>query len=120
MARIAVIGTGYVGLTTGACFASLGHDVVCGDVLPDKVERLSRGDVPILEAGLDDLVRDGLDSGRLRFVLGSAKAAAGAEFIYLCVQTPQGSDGSADLTYIEAAAAEIAPVLSTDAVVINK
>jgi UDPglucose 6-dehydrogenase len=120
MAEIAIIGTGYVGLTTGACFAHLGHNVVCADVVPDKVERLSRGEIPILEAGLGELVREGLDSGRLRFVLGAATAAATAEFAYLCVPTPQGADGSADLSYIEVAAAEIAPVLAPDAVVVNK
>jgi UDPglucose 6-dehydrogenase len=104
MGNIAIIGTGYVGLTTGACFAHLGHTVVCADVDAAKVEGLSRGEVPILEAGLDELVREGLQSGRLRFVLGAANALDDAEFIYLCVPTPQGSDGSADLSYIEAAA----------------
>src|SRR5689334_9992412 len=120
MSRIAVIGTGYVGLTTGACFASLGHEVVCADVVPEKVEKLSRGEVPILEAGLDDLVREGIDQGRLTFVLGATNAAKTCEFAYLCVPTPQGEDGSADLSYIEAAAAEIGPVLPNGAVVVNK
>jgi UDPglucose 6-dehydrogenase len=120
MAEIAIIGTGYVGLTTGACFAHLGHNVVCADVVPDKVERLSRGEIPILEAGLGQMVREGLDSGRLRFVLGAAAAAATAEFAYLCVPTPQGADGSADLSYIEAAAAEISPVMAPDTIVVNK
>ena len=120
MAEIAIIGTGYVGLTTGACFAHLGHNVVCADVLPDKVERLSRGEIPILEAGLTEMVREGLESGRLRFVLGAANAAATAEFAYLCVPTPQGADGSADLSYIEAAAAEISAVMAPDTVVVNK
>ena len=118
--RIAVIGTGYVGLTTGAYLAHLGHTVVCADVVPEKVERLNKGDVPILEAGLDELVREGLDAERLRFVLGAATAAADAEFVFLCVQTPQGEDGSADLTYIRAAAAEIGPVLEAETIVINK
>jgi UDPglucose 6-dehydrogenase len=120
MAEIAIIGTGYVGLTTGACFAHLGHRVVCADIVADKVERLSRGEIPILEAGLPELVREGLDSGRLSFVLGAAGAAADAEFAYLCVPTPQGADGSADLSYIEAAAAEIAEVLAPGTVVVNK
>ncbi len=120
MAEIAIIGTGYVGLTTGACFAHLGHDVVCADVVPEKIELLSRGEIPILEAGLEQLVRDGLDSGRLRFALGSASAAASAEFSYLCVPTPQGVDGSADLSYIEAAAHEISPVLAPESIVVNK
>jgi UDPglucose 6-dehydrogenase len=120
MAEIAIIGTGYVGLTTGACFAHLGHNVVCADVVPEKVERLSRGEIPILEAGLGELVREGLDAGRLRFVLGAANAAATAEFAYLCVPTPQGADGSADLSYIESAAAEISSVLAPESVVVNK
>ncbi|HET7654398.1 MAG TPA: UDP-glucose 6-dehydrogenase, partial [Acidimicrobiales bacterium] len=120
MSRIAVIGTGYVGLTTGACFAHLGHDVVCADIDADKVARLSRGDVPILEAGLDEIVADCLERGRLSFVVGAAAAASSCEFAYLCVPTPQGSDGSADLSYIEAAAREIAPVLPSGAVVVNK
>jgi UDPglucose 6-dehydrogenase len=120
MSRIAVIGTGYVGLTTGACFAHLGHDVVCADIDADKVARLSRGDVPILEAGLDEIVQECLERGRLSFVVGAAVAASSCEFAYLCVPTPQGSDGSADLSYIEAAAREIAPVLPSGAVVVNK
>lgn len=119
-ATIAIIGTGYVGLTTGACFAALGHDVICADIDAAKVESLSRGEVPILEDGLDRLVTDGIRAGRLRFVLGAATAAAEAEFSYLCVPTPQGEDGSADLSYIEAAAAEIGPVLQPEAIVVNK
>ncbi len=120
MADIAVIGTGYVGLTTGAYLAHVGHKVVCADIVASKVERLSRGDIPIFEPGLDELVREGLDGGRLSFVVGSAVAAGEAEFIFLCVQTPQGDDGSADLSYIEAAAREIAPVLPSQSIVINK
>ncbi len=122
MADIAVIGAGYVGLTTGACLAHLGHQVVCADVVPEKVEGLSRGEVPILEDGLDDLVRAGIDSGRLSFVLGAARAveAADAEFTFLCVPTPQSDDGSADLSYIEDAAREIGPVVRPRSVVINK
>ncbi len=93
---------------------------MCADIVAEKVERLSRGEIPILEAGLSELVREGLDSGRLSFVLGAAEAAAEAEFAYLCVPTPQGADGSADLSYIEAAAAEIAEVLAPGTVVVNK
>ncbi len=117
---IAVIGTGYVGLTTGACLSTLGHQVTCADVVPEKVERLNRGDVPILEAGLDEIVVEGLKSGQLSFVLGAENAVADAEFTYLCVPTPQGADGAADLSYIEAAAREIGPQLQPDSVVINK
>src|SRR5262249_293616 len=120
MSRIAVVGTGYVGLTTGACFAHLGHDVVCADVVPEKIERLKRGEIPIVETGLENLVADGLRSGRLRFVLGAAHAVSDAEFVYLCVPTPQGIDGAADLSYLEAAAEEIRDVLVEGAIVVNK
>jgi UDPglucose 6-dehydrogenase len=120
MARIAVIGSGYVGLTTGACLAHLGHDVVCADIDADKVARLARGEIPIVEAGLDRLVEEGLRAGKLSFVVGAANASADAEFHYLCVPTPQGDDGAADLTYLEAAAAEIGPVVPAGSVIVNK
>lgn len=117
---IAIIGTGYVGLTTGACLSHLGHTVVCADVVPEKVESLSRGELPILEAGLDEIVAEGLESGRLSFVLGATNALAGAEFVFLCLPTPQGADGAADLSFIKQAATEIGPHLEAGAVVINK
>jgi UDPglucose 6-dehydrogenase len=120
MAQVAVIGAGYVGLTTAACFSQLGHDVVCADIDVARIEGLSRGEVPIVEAGLDVIVREGLEGGRLRFVVGAANAARHAEFAYLCVPTPQDGDGSADLSYIEAAAREIGPVLPSEAIVVNK
>ena len=120
MARLAIIGTGYVGLTTGACLAHLGHDVVCVDVDVDKVARLSEGDIRIVEDRLGQLVRDGLDDGRLRFVVGAAKAVSDCEVVFLCVPTPQNPDGSADLSFIEAASRELAPVLSPEAIVVNK
>jgi UDPglucose 6-dehydrogenase len=120
MSRIAVIGTGYVGLTTGACFAHVGHDVICADVDREKVAGLQKGEVPILEAGLDALVREGIEGGRLNFVVGAAAAVRECEFAYLCVPTPQGLDGSADLSYIEAAAREIGPLLPSEAIVVNK
>jgi UDPglucose 6-dehydrogenase len=120
MTKIAVIGTGYVGLTTGACFAHMGHHVVCADIDPAKVESLQRGVIPIVELGLQELVEEGLAEGRLSFVLGAANAAADCEIAFLCVPTPQGDDGSADLSYIEAAAKQIGPVLPYEAVVVNK
>jgi UDPglucose 6-dehydrogenase len=118
--RITVIGSGYVGLTTGACFSHLGHHVTCTDIDPDRVALLNRGEVPILEAGLDNLIREGITGGRLTFVVGSVEAAANSEFVYLCVPTPQGADGSADLSHIEAAAAEVGPALESEAIVVNK
>jgi UDPglucose 6-dehydrogenase len=120
VSRVAIIGTGYVGLTTGACFAHLGHDVICADVIPEKVEQLSRGEIPIVEAGLENIVADAMRAGRLRFVLGAAAAVADCEFAYLCVPTPQGADDRADLSYLEAAAAEIAAILPAEAIVVNK
>lgn len=120
MASIAIIGTGYVGLTTGACFSHLGHDVICADIDAAKVARLQAGEIPIVEKGLDRLVDEGLRSGKLRFVVGAAEASKDAEFHYLCVPTPQADDGSADLSYLEAAAAEISAVLPNNSVVVNK
>jgi UDPglucose 6-dehydrogenase len=120
MAKLSVIGAGYVGLTTAACFAHLGHDVTCADIDPAKVALLSSGRIPIHEAELERIVQEQLRAGRLRFVVGAGNAVAEAEFVYLCVPTPQGLDGSADLTFIEAAAQEISPVISRDTVVVNK
>jgi UDPglucose 6-dehydrogenase len=118
--RVAVIGAGYVGLTTAACFAHLGHDVLCADIDSDRVARLKKGEVPILELGLPELIKEGLASRRLEFVVGAATAALRAEIVFLCVQTPQGPDGSADLSFVEDVAREIAPVLAMNAVVVNK
>lgn len=118
--KVAVIGAGYVGLTTAACLAHLGHDVIAADVVEAKVAALSEGRIPIVEEGLEALVRDGLDQGRLRFVLGAASAVGDAEFVFLCVPTPSGDDGSADMSYVQSAAAEIAPKLRPGCVVINK
>ena len=120
MTRLAIVGTGYVGLTTGVCFAHLGHDVVCADTDAEKVARLSRGEVPIVEHRLDELLAEGLERGNLRFVVGAAHAVADAEIVFLCVPTPQGEDGSADLSYVEAACAEIAKSLAYEAIVVNK
>lgn len=120
MARIAVIGTGYVGLTTGACFAHLGHEVICVDIDPRKIELLKKGEIPIVEAGLGELVLEGIANGRLSFELGADKAVPTSEFAFLCVPTPEGEDGQADLSYVETAAAQIADLLVPDSIVINK
>lgn len=117
---IAVVGTGYVGLTTGACLASIGHRVICADIDPAKIAKLQNGEIPIVEEGLAEIVTEACANGLLTFVVGAAAAAAQAEIVFLSVPTPQGEDGSADLSYIEAAAAEIGPVLRPGAIVINK
>ena len=118
--RIAVIGTGYVGLTTGACLAHLGHTVVCADIDADKIGKLRDGIIPIVELGLADLVSEGMASGRLSFVVGSVEAAKNCDIAFLCVPTPQGEDGSADLSYVQRAAEEISAVLPFEAIVVNK
>jgi UDPglucose 6-dehydrogenase len=117
---VAVIGVGYVGLPTAATLAHLGHNVTCGDADPAKVAMLQRGEVPIVEEHLEELVREGQEAGRLRFVLGATAAIEGAEFVFLCVPTPQGDDGSADLSYVEAVAGEIGPHLAAGTVIVNK
>jgi UDPglucose 6-dehydrogenase len=120
VSRVGVVGAGYVGLTTGACFAHLGHDVVVADIDADKLARLEKGDIGILEEGLPELVSEGLATRRLRFVVGAAHAAADAEFVFLCVPTPRGSDGDADLSVVEAVVREVAPLLRPGTVVVNK
>ena len=118
--RIAVVGTGYVGLTTGACLAHLGHTVVCADIDANKIAKLRDGIIPIVELGLAELVAEGMASGRLSFVVGSAEAAKNCDIAFLCVPTPQGEDGSADLSYVQRAAEEISAVLPFEAIVVNK
>ncbi|RMH72964.1 MAG: UDP-glucose/GDP-mannose dehydrogenase family protein [Actinomyces sp.] len=117
---IAVIGAGYVGLTTAVCLAHLGHRVACADVDADKVRRLSAGEPTIHEAGLPVLLKEGLDAGRLRFTTDPADAVADAAFVYLCVPTPSAPDGSADLTHLRRAAVAISPHLRSGAIVVNK
>ena len=120
IATVVVVGAGYVGLTAAACFAHLGHRVICTDVDAARIAGLKQGEIPIHEFGLPELVREGLDSGRLSFDCGSAAAAAVADFVYLCVPTPPGADGAADLRYLEAAAREVGPHLRAGAIVVNK
>ncbi|GGM57538.1 UDP-glucose 6-dehydrogenase [Longimycelium tulufanense] len=118
--RIAVVGAGYVGLTTAACLASLGHRVCCADVEVAKVERLRRGEVGILEPELPDLVTEGLAAGRLSFVVGARRAVGDAEVVFLCLPTPMGEDGSADLAAVESVIAETRELLPTGCVVVTK
>ena len=120
MTKIAVIGTGYVGLTTGACFAHLGHEVICADIDEDKIKILSSGRAPFVEDGLDRLVEEGLENGNLRFVVGAKNAVTDCEVAFLCVPTPQRADESADLSFIETATQEIAALLPPGTIVVNK
>ncbi len=100
--------------------AHLGHDVVGIDIDANKVEGLQRGELPILEHGLDELVAEGVDAGRLRFTTDGVAAVVDRQFIFLCVLTPQGADGAADLSYIQEAARTLGPHLASDSVVVNK
>lgn len=120
MAKIAIVGTGYVGLTTGACLASLGHQVVCADIDAEKVAQLSKGKVTIFEDGLQELVTKGLKTGNLSFVVGAVKAVIDSEYVFLCLPTPESSDGSADISIIETVAKEIADSLSRASIIVNK
>ena len=119
--KIAMIGTGYVGLVSGVCFSDFGHDVVCVDKDPRKLEMLGRGEVPIYEPGLDVLMAKNVEAGRLSFT-GDLKAAVdGADAVFIAVGTPtRRGDGHADLTYVYAAAKEIAEAMTGYTVVVTK
>lgn len=119
--KIAMIGTGYVGLVSGVCFSDFGHEVVCVDKDPRKIEMLERGEVPIYEPGLDTLMAKNVEAGRLTFTLDLAKAIDGAEAVFIAVGTPtRRGDGHADLTYVMAAAEEIARAAKDYVVVVTK
>ena len=120
MANIAIVGIGYVGLTTGACLASLGHQVVCADIDAEKVAQLSKGKVTIFEEGIQNLIDKGLESGNLRFVVGAVEAVTNSEFIFLCLPTPESSDGSADISIIETVTREIGGNLLPASIIVNK
>ncbi|MBK5932829.1 UDP-glucose dehydrogenase [Rhodovulum imhoffii] len=119
--RIAMIGTGYVGLVSGVCFSDFGHDVVCVDKNPEKIAMLDRGEVPIYEPGLDELMARNVAAGRLSFTGDLAQAVAGADAVFIAVGTPtRRGDGHADLSFVFAAAEEIAAALTGYAVVVTK
>ncbi|GAB3934934.1 UDP-glucose dehydrogenase family protein [Larkinella terrae] len=118
--KLAVIGTGYVGLVTGTCFAETGNQVVCVDIDERKVEKLNNGIIPIYEPGLDVLFNRNTAEGRLKFTTNLAEGIEGAEVIFLALPTPPGEDGSADLKYILKVADDLGPLLKQYAVVVDK
>ena len=119
--KIAMIGTGYVGLVSGVCFSDFGHDIVCVDKDPKKIEQLRSGIAPIYEPGLEDLMAKNVNAGRLSFTGNLAEAVDGADAVFIAVGTPtRRGDGHADLTYVMAAAEEIASALTGYAVVVTK
>ncbi|OOY16513.1 UDP-glucose 6-dehydrogenase [Thioclava sediminum] len=119
--KIAMIGTGYVGLVSGVCFSDFGHEVVCVDKNPAKIEMLEGGRVPIYEPGLDELMVKNVEGGRLSFTTDLKAAVAGADAVFIAVGTPtRRGDGHADLTYVMAAAEEIANAMTGYAVIVTK
>ncbi len=119
--RIAMIGTGYVGLVSGVCFSDFGHDVICVDKVEAKIDMLNKGEVPIYEPGLDTLMAKNVAAGRLTFTTDLAAAVDGADAVFIAVGTPtRRGDGHADLTYVYAAAEEVAHALTGFAVIVTK
>ena len=118
--RIAVVGTGYVGLVAGACFAESGNDVVCVDKDAAKVRTLKAGRMPIYEPGLEEIVRKNRQEGRLSFTTDLARSVRDAEIIFIAVGTPQGEDGSADLTHVLAVARDVARAMNGYKVIVDK
>lgn len=117
--KISVIGTGYVGLVSGTCFAEIGHEVTCIDIDPKKIEMLKNGESPIYEPGLNDLLQRNIKSGRLNFSTDLASISK-SKSIFLAVGTPSGDDGSADLSYLYKAAQDVAHQISDDAIIVIK
>lgn len=118
--RIAVVGTGYVGLVSGTCFADMGNEVICVDNNVEKIEKLKRGVIPIYEPGLEELVEQNVESGRLKFTSDIAEALECSDFCFIAVGTPMGEDGSADLTYVLEVAESIGSVMNHHIYVIDK
>ncbi|MFY9253124.1 MAG: UDP-glucose/GDP-mannose dehydrogenase family protein [Fuerstiella sp.] len=118
--KVTMIGTGYVGLVTGTCFAESGNEVTCLDVDQKKVDLLNNGGIPIYEPGLTELVKRNSASGRLTFSTSYEEAITGAKCVFICVGTPQDDNGAADLKYVQSAAESMAPYLEPSAVVICK
>jgi UDPglucose 6-dehydrogenase len=120
MRNITVIGTGYVGLTTGVCFADLGNRVVCVDISEEKIAKLRQGVVPIYEPGLEELMTRNVKAGRLSFTTSYAEGLKDAEFVFIAVGTPEGVDGEADLRYVRMAARSIAELMDHSLIIVNK
>ena len=120
VANIAVVGTGYVGLSCGACLSALGHRVTCIDIDSAKIEQLNHGEIPIYEEGLEDLVKRCSEEGRLQFTTNLQKGLEDAEVIFLCLPTPQREDGSADLSFLLTAVTQLASYVADESIVVIK
>ena len=117
--RLCIVGTGYVGLVTAACFAEMGNSVRCVDVNPAIVERLKAGSIPIFEPGLDELVCRNYEAGRLTFTTDMAEGMRDAEFAFITVGTPSRADGSCDLSFVEQVARQIGEYMTAPVVVVD-
>ncbi len=120
MKRICVLGTGYVGLVTGTCFADLGNQVVCVDINEEKIAKLKQGIMPIYEPGLEEMVKRNAQAERLKFTTSYPEGVAEAEFVFIAVDTPSGVEGEADLRYVRAAATSLAEVMDHPLIIVNK
>jgi len=120
MSTVAVIGAGYVGLTTAACLAHIGHNVTCADIDKTKITQLNNGEIPIHEARLPELVQEGISKQLLKFVVGAQQAVTTSDFVFLCLPTPQGEDGRADIGAVLEVVDEISEIIPSQAIIINK
>ena len=120
MSTVAVIGAGYVGLTTAACLAHIGHNVTCADIDETKIAQLNNGKIPIHEARLLELVQEGTAKQLLKFVVGAQQAVTESDFVFLCLPTPQRGDGRADIGAVLEVVEEISPIIPPRAIIINK
>src|SRR5689334_10273299 len=118
--NLAIIGTGYVGLVTGTCFAEVGHKVICVDCDPEKVKLLQQGGMPIYEPGLEELVQKNVAAGRLRFTTSTREGVEMSDVIFIAVPTPPQADGSVDLSFMEGVARDIAATMTSYKIVVDK
>ncbi len=118
--NIAIVGTGYVGLVSGTCFAETGNNVICIDIDPKKIETLQRGETPIYEPGLESLLKRNIKEGRLHFTTQLAEGIKDAQFIFLALPTPPGADGAADLKYVLGVAEDLSNLITDYKIIINK
>ena len=120
MRKIAVVGTGYVGLVSGTCFAEMGNEVICVDINEEKVKKMQNGEIPIYEPHLDVLFERNIRQGRLKFSTDLASSIKDVEIVFLALPTPPGEDGSADLSYVLGVAEEIGKLMTDYKVLVDK
>ena len=120
MSTVAVIGAGYVGLTTAACLAHIGHNVTCADIDETKIAQLNNGEIPIHEARLTELVQEGISKQLLKFVVGAQQAVTTSDFVFLCLPTPQGEEGRADIGAVLEVVGEISEIIPPQTIIITK